>query len=370
MEFTINKTILNNSIANVLKAVSTKTQIPILTGIKIEAFDDQLILTASDTNISIIETIQDPSLKIRQTGEIVILGQLLASIVRKLPNNEIDLTTNNLQIRIESGKAIFDIKGQLADAFPKLPKIEDDQPINLESQQMTYLINQTIKSVSKIEIRPILTGVHFSLKDKKLKAIATDSHRLSQTSIQIDSTEDFELTISAKAVSELKTFLEKYQKFTLTRSSSQLKFDFGNISFYCQLLEGDYPKTDGLIPETFNSTIKTNTKDFIETIDRADIISKESRNVVIKLEIKNGQAFVSSSSQEIGEINEPLENIEITGDDLLISFNPVFVRDAISSLNAEKIVIEFNESLKPFIIKDQNLENNDQLQLITPVRTF
>ena len=370
MELTINKTILNNAISNVLKAVSTKTLIPILTGIKIEAYDDQLILSASDTNISITQTIQDQSLKIRQTGNIVISGQLLSNIVRKLPNNEIDIITNNLQVRIESGKAVFDIKGQSADSFPQLPKIEDDQPINLESEKMSYLINQTIKSVSKAEIRPILTGIHFSLNNGILKTTATDSHRLGQTSIEIDSSDNFELTISSKAMNELKSFLDKYQKFSLTRSSSQLKFDFGETSFYCQLLEGEYPKTDGLIPDTFNSTIKTNTKDFIDTIDRADIISKESRNVVIKLEIKDGKASVSSSSQEIGEINEPLENVEITGDDLLISFNPVFIRDAITSIDADKIMIEFNESLKPFVIKVENSENKDQLQLITPVRTF
>lgn len=370
MEFSINRTILNNAVSNVLKAVSTKTLIPILTGIKIEVFDDQIILSGSDTNISITQKIQDPSLKIRQTGEIVITGQLLSNIVRKLPNQDVDIITNNLQVKIESGKAVFDIKGQTADAFPTLPKIDDDQPINLESKKMSFLINQTIKAVSKVEVRPILTGIHFVLNDGILKAIATDSHRLAQTSININSDDDFELTVTAKAMNDLKSFLDSYQEFSMTRSNSQLKFDFGEVTFYCQLLEGEYPKTDGLIPDSFNSTIKTSTKDFIETIDRADIISKESRNVVIKLEIKNSTVDISSSSQEVGEINEPLENIQVTGEDLLINFNPVFIRDAITALNTDRIVLEFNESLKPFVIKAEDSDNQDQLQLITPVRTF
>lgn len=379
MKFTINRTAFIGQLNNVLRAISSKTTIPILTGLKLVVDDNQVILTGSDADITIETTLSGADgqyqLSVEEPGAIVLPARFFSDIVKKLPDQQVTIAvTEGFQAQIISGTAEFTINGQDADNYPHLPEIDSEASFKLAPDLFADVIRQTQIAVSHQESRPILTGIHVTLADGVLTAVATDSHRLSQRKVTLSNTGDrkLDVVIPGSSLSELSRMIgDVKDSVTMQVTENQILFVFGNTRFYSRLLEGNYPETSRLIPDTSDTTVELEANTFLASIERASLLSHQSRNNVVKLTVdpQAGVAKVSGDSADIGNVEENIATDRLQGNQLEISFNPDYMSDALKSFGQAKIILAFTTPLRPFTLVPTE-ESDNFVQLITPVRTY
>lgn len=377
MKFSINRTSLTTQLNNVLRAISSKTTIPILTGVKLVAESDQIILTGSDADIT-IETVlttsnEENGLKIDQPGSIVLPARFFSEIVKKLPDKTVTVDIEEgFQAKITSGDVEFTINGQDAENYPHLPEIQAESTVTLAGDMLKEVIEQTKIAVSTQESRPVLTGIHMTMNNGTLTAVATDSHRLAQRRVELTGDSNYDVIIPGKSMTELARMItDGNTEVQLQVTDNQVLFSFANVHFYSRLLEGNYPETSRLIPDTADTSLEVNAPEFLAAIDRASLLSHESRNNVIKLTIKPDEqsVMVSGDSPDVGNVEEGVKTEKMTGAELSISFNPDYMKDALRSFGQAQIKMGFTSALRPFTLSPTE-DGDNFVQLITPVRTF
>ncbi|MBC2345324.1 DNA polymerase III subunit beta [Listeria welshimeri] len=381
MKFVIERDRLVQAVNEVTRAISARTTIPILTGIKIVVNDEGVTLTGSDSDISIeafIPLIENDEVivEVESFGGIVLQSKYFGDIVRRLPeeNVEIEVTTN-YQTNISSGQASFTLNGLDPMEYPKLPEVTDGKNIKIPINVLKNIIRQTVFAVSAIEVRPVLTGVNWIIKENKLSAVATDSHRLAlrEIPLETDIDEEYNIVIPGKSLAELNKILDDAsESIEMTLANNQILFKLKDLLFYSRLLEGSYPDTSRLIPTDTKSELVINSRAFLQAIDRASLLARENRNNVIKLmTLENGQVEVSSNSPEVGNVSENVFNQSFTGEEIKISFNGKYMMDALRAFEGDDIQISFSGTMRPFVLRPKDATNpNEILQLITPVRTY
>lgn len=379
MKFSINRASFIKALNIVQRAISSKTTIPILTGLKLDVTGNNIMLTGSNADISIQTTISgdnpDNDLKISSTGSIVLPARFFSEIVKKLPDTELVVeVSDNFQTNIKSGNSEFTINGLDANGYPHLPEISTDNSIDLPAEIFKEVIGQTVIAVSKQESRPILTGVHFTLDQNQLLAVATDSHRLSQRKVSLPAESDgaYNIVIPGDSLKELSHMLDsEKEQIKMDLSENQVMFNFGATRFYSRLLEGMYPDTSRLIPDSSATKIQFSAPDLLAAVERASLLSHESRNNVIKLTIKPNDKVVTitGNSPDVGKVEEDLQPKEISGEDLEISFNPDYMKEALRVFGKIDVEVAFTSALRPFTITPTE-NDHEFIQLITPVRTF
>jgi len=375
MKFTINRARFIQELQTVQRAISTKTTIPILTGVKIELNTEGLNLTGSNADIS-IETFlaasdEKAELQITDPGTIVLQARFFSEIIRRLPETTFTLEVQeNYQVLITSGAAHFTVNGLDADNYPHLPVVEEQNQLKLPVHMLTKLISETVFSVSQHESRPILTGVHFTMSDGKLLAVATDSHRLSQRVVPVENAnKDFDIVIPGKSLVELSRSLsDEEAEVEISIMENQVLFKTPTMYFYSRLLEGNYPDTNRLIPTSFNTEITFSVPTLLSAIERASLLSHEGRNNIVRLAIADNSIILYGNSPEIGKVEEELVYEKVSGDPLEISFNPDYMKDALRAFGDMSIKIQFISAIRPFTLEPSEGDVSF-IQLITPVRT-
>ncbi|WP_367341453.1 DNA polymerase III subunit beta [Limosilactobacillus sp.] len=379
MKFTINRSAFIEQLNNVLRAISSKTTIPILTGLKMVVSKDDITLTGSNADITLeskISIVDDKyALKIDEPGAIVLPARFFNEIIKKLPNDDVTITVaNNFEAQITSGPAEFKINGPDANNYPPLPEVAAEQTIELAPDMLREVISQTVFAVSNQENRPILTGIHVTLADNLLTLVATDSHRLAQRKVELSDGNDqsYDVVLPGKSLVELSRMIsDEKDDVKLQIAENLALFSFGNTHFYSRLLDGNYPETSRLIPTTSDTQIELQADQFLSSIERASLLSHESRNNVVKLSLNpdDGQAQISGDSPDVGFVEESVVNSKLSGKPLEISFNPDYMKDALRSFGKATIMMAFTSPLRPFTLVPSGDEDNNFVQLITPVRT-
>lgn len=378
MKFTVHRTAFIQYLNDVQRAISSKAALEILSGIKLDLSEDGLTMTGSNSDIS-IETVisiadENAALNIEKTGSVVLPARFFNEIVKKLPEDSLSVEVNDrFQATIRSGSAEFIINGLDPDDYPHLPEIDSREQLTLPGDVLKQVINQTVIASSKQETRPILTGIHLAIKDGQLLAVATDSHRLSQRKLTLngDSAADYDIIVPGQSMNELAKMLgDLSEDIEIQISENQILFILGNTSFYSRLLEGNYPDTERLIPQNSTTTLEINAPAFLRAIERASLLSHEGRNNVVKLSMQAGtsQATLYSNSPEVGNVEEELTFNKLEGNDLDISFNPDYMKDALRSFGQSEVTLNFTMPLRPFILVPSEAQG-EFIQLITPVRT-
>jgi DNA polymerase III subunit beta len=381
MKFVVQRNQLIESVQDVMKAISAKTAIPILSGIKIEVTDAGVKLTGSDSDITIesfIRKEEDGIVYVDniEPGSIVVQAKYFPDIIRKLPDQTVSIETDeNFTIKIRSGNAEFNLNGQDSDEYPRLPKLHTENSFELPADILKNMIKQTVFAVSTSETRPILTGVHMSIKDNLLKFVATDSHRLASKTVPLTTVitelNNKSVVIPGKSLNELIKILDDSQeKIEISVADNQILFQMKNVLFLSRLLDGNFPETSRLIPDQSKTNVITDTKILLESIDRASLLARESRNNVVKLITKGNNVLeISSNSPEVGKVEDEITVSSLDGEELKISFSAKYMMDALKAIDSEQVIIQFTGAMRPFVIRPTD-ENIDILQLILPVRTY
>ena len=376
IQFSINKSFFLQALNATKRAISSKNAIPILSTIKIEVHAQHIVLTGSNGQISIENTIpvsnENAGLLITSPGAVLLEANFFINIISSLPDVSLDFTEiDHHQIVLTSGKSEITLKGKDVDLYPRLQEMTTENPLVLKTKLLKSIISETAFAASLQESRPILTGVHMVLSEQKeFKAVATDSHRMSQRKLTLENTSaNFNMVIPSKSLREFSAvFTDDIETVEVFFSDSQVLFRSDYISFYTRLLEGNYPDTDRLLTNSFETEVTFNTAALRSAMERAYLISNATQNGTVKLEITSDSISSHVNSPEVGKVNEELDSISQSGSDLTISFNPTYLIEALKALKSETVMIRFISPVRTFTLMPGD-DTDNFVQLITPVRT-
>ncbi|MBM6996448.1 DNA polymerase III subunit beta [Paenibacillus sp. DXFW5] len=378
MKIRILKHDLNESIQHVSKAISSRTTIPILTGIKLDVNFQGMTLTASDTDISIqafipAEDQEKQIVQVERPGSVVLPAKFFVEIIKKLPSSEIEMEVQDgFQTFIRSGSTDIQMVGLDPEEFPVLPSIEENQVISIPGDLLKNMIRQTGFSISTNETSPILTGVLWNLADNQFKFVATDRHRLASRIAGLDDSDGVRfsnIVIAGKTLSELSKIIpDQNTRVEIVVADNQVLFKIDRVLFYTRILDGTYPDTSKIIPTTYKTELVLDTKKLSDSIDRAYLLSREEKTNIVRLQtMEDGTIEISSSSSELGKVTEQLDVAQFTGEPLRISFNSKYMLDVLKVVESEQLHIGFTGAMSPIIIKP--VDDSQSLYLILPYRT-
>ncbi|MMZ59160.1 DNA polymerase III subunit beta [compost metagenome] len=378
MKIRVLKHELNESIQHVAKAISSRTTIPILTGIKLEVNFQGMTLTASDTDISIqafipAEDNEKKIVEVERLGSVVLPAKFFVEIIKKLPSQEVEMEVKEgFHTMIRSGSTDIQMVGMDPEEFPVLPNIEENQVISIPGDLLKNMVKQTVFSISTNETSPILTGVLWNLSDDQFKFVATDRHRLASRTAQLDDADGVRfsnIVISGKTLNELNKIIpEQNTRVNIVVADNQVLFKIDRVLFYTRILDGTYPDTSKIIPSNYKTELVLDTKKLSDSIDRAYLLSREEKTNIVRLQtLEDGTIEISSSSSELGKVTEQLEVSQFIGDPLRISFNSKYMLDVLKVVESEQLRICFTGAMSPIIIKP--MDDSQSLYLILPYRT-
>lgn len=363
MKLVFTKSNLNKAVGIVMKAVPTRTTMNILECILIDATTNEIKFTGNDMELG-IETIVEG--EIIEKGKIAIDAKLFSEIVRKLPDNDITLTTdsnNNALITCEKSK--FNIAGKSGDDFSYLPAIIKDKMITLSQFQLKEVINQTIFSIAINDNNKMMTGELFELNEGTLKVVGLDGHRIAIRNIKLEGrSDDVRVVIPGKTLQEISKILnadaESFVNIYFT--NNHVLFEFDQTHVVSRLIEGDYFKISQMLSNDYETKVSINKKEFLDSIDRANLLIREGDKKPIIINILNGLLQVNVNSA-IGALNEDID-IDKEGKDIMIGFNPKFLMDALRVIDDENVTMYLVNHKSPCFIRDKE---EKYIYLILPV---
>ena len=363
MKLVFTKSNLNKAVVIVMKAVPTRTTMNILECILIDATTNEIKFTGNDMELG-IETIVEG--EIIEKGKIAIDAKLFSEIVRKLPDNDITLTTdsnNNALITCEKSK--FNIAGKSGDDFSYLPAIIKDKMITLSQFQLKEVINQTIFSIAINDNNKMMTGELFEVNEGTLKVVGLDGHRIAIRNIKLEGrSDDVRVVIPGKTLQEISKILnadaESFVNIYFT--NNHVLFEFDQTHVVSRLIEGDYFKISQMLSNDYETKVSINKKEFLDSIDRANLLIREGDKKPIIINILNGLLQVNVNSA-IGALNEDID-IDKEGKDIMIGFNPKFLMDALRVIDDENVTMYLVNHKSPCFIRDKE---ENYIYLILPV---
>lgn len=357
----------------VIRGISNKNLIPILNCIKFELTNEGLYLSSTDNEISIKTFIDKKDIEsIDKLGEIVVSGRYIYEIVRKLPNELINIEeVVDSKISIYTTNSSFNLNCSNVGDFPSINDDISKTPFSVKQRIFKNIINQTSFATSTQESRPVLTGINFKIENNILECTATDSYRLAKTKINISESlpELINIIIPTKNLLELiRMFNDEEDYVNVHVFNNKVIFKFSNIIFISKLINGTYPDTSKLIPSSFALSMKINHNTFYNSIDRASLLTNEADKNTIKLDNKGNEITVSSNIPEIGNVEEKMNVLKDNDTDIKIAFSSKYMLDALKSFDCEDIELLFNSEINPIIVKNPDTDN--LIQLILPIRTY
>lgn len=363
MKLICSKNELLKSVNIVLKAVPSKTTMPILECILLDASASEIRFTANDMELGIETKVKGI---IEEKGIIALDAKIFSDIIRKLPDNDVYISTDaNYNTTITCEKARFVIPGKDGEDFAYLPVIEKTEGIELSQFTLKEIIRQTIFSIAVNENSKLMTGELFEIKNNILKVVSLDGHRISIRKIELnDDYADRKVVVPGKTLNEISKILsgEVEDKVKIFFTENHIVFEFDDTVVVSRLIEGEYFRIDQMLSSDYETKIQTNKKEFLDCIDRATLFVKESDKKPIIINIENESMQLNINTQ-IGSMKEDID-IEKEGKDIMIGFNPKFLIDALKVIDDEKVMIYLVNPKAPCFIKD---EKESYIYLILPV---
>jgi len=373
MKLKIKKETLLDNLNKVSKAISTKNLIPILSGIKFELSEKGLTLTASDNDITIQTFLpKNDDMIIDKEGSIIIQGKYILDIVRKLPDEYINIEViDELKILIYTDNSEFNLNGINKNEYPNISLEESKKIVYINNKIFRNIINQTSFATSSDEARPVLTGINFNIVGDILECNATDSYRLAKKTIKLSSisSENYNFVVPSKNLTEYNKILDLGdENIEMHIFSNKILFKYNNLLFQSRLINGNYPNTSNLWPTESVLTITANIDELYNVIDRASILTSDKEKNIVTFEINEDTLLVKSSSAEIGRVEEKMKIVKDKEEKMRISFSAKYMMEALKSFEGGTAELSFFGEIKPIIVRKK--EDASLEQLVLPIRTY
>ena len=356
---------LSDALLRVSKAISNKITNPILEGIKIIAEDGTLTMSATDTELSIEKKIKA---EVKAEGETVVPGRFITEFVKKLTNSIIELEVNDknqLFIRYEDSESMIQCYNPVE--YPGFKRIQTNEYFGISQKDFKICVNKSIFSVALDDSRPILIGVLFDINNNELNVVALDGYRLARVKKHINSNIVKSIVVPARSLSELSKLIDDSDDtINIYIDKYTIMVDLGDTKVTSRLLEGDYINYKQIIPVNYETFVIINKEQFEQSLERATLLSRTSNNNFVKFDIKENNLCITSNS-ELGNIKENIP-VNVSGKDLVISFNPRYFLESLRVNTNEFVKICFNKASTPCVIVPT--EEDEFLYLILPVRVI
>ena len=360
MKFKINKDHFSNGLQQVLNIVSSRSTMPILNNVLLEAKEDHITLTTTNLDMGIQCQIKAD---VNNQGTTTLPVRKLATIVRELPKEDVLVEVNEDNLaQINSGGSNFKIMGIAADEFPPLPTFENRNVFELQQADLVNMLKSVSYAQSSDENRFILNGVYLKFADERLTLVATDGRRLALTAIETVTSDDNtgNLILPAKTVAELERLMGKGETVKITFDGRQAAFEIslnesGNsglvdrLYLVSKVVEGNYPNYQQVIPKETEHRVKVERELMLDCVNRAALVTSDKSNSV-KLKMSKNLLEISAASSEYGEAHESMA-IAYEGPEVEVSFNPYFLADPLKALTKDEVFFEFKDHLSPGIFK-------------------
>ncbi|MEN6460577.1 MAG: DNA polymerase III subunit beta [Syntrophomonas sp.] len=377
MNFTIDKKELSALTTMVHRAASNKNTIPILSGMLLEVSHDHgLTMTATDMEIGIKAS--SKNIEIIEEGSVLVNAYYFADFIKLLPDTpiSIQLDKETSKLNITYGRSSGSINTYAQQEYPALPINNMAHSFSISQDILKEALRKTSLAAAASHFRQVFTGVLFDLDNPEvLKVVASDTHRLAYFSHPMEQPTENPLRfiIPLRTVNELTRLLDdSSQKIDIAFTENNVIFYNDDFLLLSRLIEGQYPNYEQVIPPSFNTQTKIETKILIQSMERARTMPMDNKVKFqhFQLSFNGNEAIINAYSEIMGEIEEHIENMEIEGDaDIKIAFNTNYFLDIVKLLASEcsQISISFSGSLGPALIK--NPEKEDYIYILVPLRT-
>lgn len=349
-------------IQTVARGISTRSTLPILSGILFHAESGQLSLQTTDLEVAIRSSAE---VKVTRPGSTVIPAKILSDVVRSLDESVLSLESDGGQAVLKAQKSVFEMRTLPPEDFPKFPEVVAKQQCTLPTQAVRDLVRQVGRAVSNDETRPVLTGILVTVDKDAIRMVATDSYRLAMREVKLEAgvEEPVKILVPAKTLDELgKIIPEEAKELTLGVGENQAVFTFGSTTFVSRLIEGQFPNYQQLLPESYETRVVADKEELIAAVKRVSLFALHS--TPLRLLLDDGTARLSAASQDVGGATEEVP-VEQEGGSIEIALNAQFLMEGLATMSGEKAAIELTTPLKPGLVKSLEEEH---LYLIMPVR--
>lgn len=365
MRFECPRDLFYQNLQVVGKAVPSKSTLPILTGILLEAKGDKLRLVATDLELGIESFIP---VQVHEEGSVVLEAKYLMEIIRKLPSQGLTIGVNpgKNSVEIKSGRSRFAINPMPAEDYPSLPETREDGYWLMPQNLLKKMIKETSFSVSLDETRPFLTGVLWDVQADQISLVATDTSRLaySHQNLNTDLSQQ-KVIVPTKCLTEVSRVLDNSgeEPVQVLLSGNHILFKTGATRFISRLIDGQFPNYQQVIPSGFSTEIEIERSAFLSAAERASLLAKEGTSVV-KFSIEEDKLALSANVPDVGETYDEVP-VTSSGGSLEIAFNARYVIEVLRIMEAETVKLKLTGKHSPAVITPA--ESDDYIYVIMPV---
>ena len=352
MKLSVSKEKLLEGLQIVQNVVSTRTTLPILSNVLLEAADGQLRLTTTDLDVGVRGSIEAV---VEKPGAATLPARRLFSIIHALPSAEILLEVDSKSVAsIRCGPSFFKILGLPQEEFPPLPKFEGAKTFTLRQKDLKDGLRKTAYAISTDETRYVLNGILFSFKDNKLTLVATDGRRLALVDIELEfpRSHEVDIILPTKAVTELARLVTEEGDVKMSVSENQVAFEVNGTFLVSKLIEGNYPNYRQVIPPEAKERITLERESFLNSVHRVSLLSSEKSNSV-KLVFSKNNIDIMANTPEVGEARESLP-VAYKGREFSVAFNPEFLMAPLRNLPTDEVFLDLIDEMSPGVIKVQS----------------
>ena len=355
-------------------AIDAMVPLPALKSIKMTVDEDSITLLSSNTDITIQSVYESDDLEVIETGEVLVPALIFSNIIKKLNGENITVTMEGTVLTVKGKKSKYQVNTIRVDDYPNIDISNDGTAFDIDSKLLSSILGETSYAVSKSEIKPILTGVNlvYSKPNKRLITAATDGYRLAKIKTDITSDgDDFNIIIPEKAVKKVLKIIKNLdddKNFKMTVSLKKVSIQTGNILIIFRLVDGSYPDTNRLVPNSFNTMVEVDKGSLIESIKRVSLIANDQNENYVKITLKNNTLILETRTLEVGNAQDFISDVKVSGKEKEFeeTFSVRFILDALANISSDGTVHLYRVgALKPYVF---NAPEKKGIHLILPVR--
>jgi len=364
MKFICNKTELSEAISNVSRAVSSKTTIPALEGIKIKVSPEKVELTGFNLEMGIRTTINAST---NDNGEFVASARLFSEFTRRMSEDEVSVEVDEgLNVKVSCSTTECSFSAMSAEEYPDLPEVNTENTFTVKQKTLKSMINMTSYAAAVNENKPVLTGELFDIAEGWFNLVAIDGFRLAIRTEPANTDETFSFIVPKKALQELSTLIkdDEEKNCTICTNERHIIFRIDNIYLISRLLEGAFHKYKASIPTNYKTEVHVNKKELITSLERCSLIINEKNKSPIKCEVEDSTIKISCRST-LGKVNDKIK-ADISGDSLTIGFNYRLMLDALKASEGDMVRIRFGGAMK--VIEILPSEGESFIFLVMPIQ--
>lgn len=347
MKFSCEKALLSDAVTVTSRAVASKSSIPAMEGILIEA-GSKLRLTGYNLETGIQSTI--PA-EILEQGSLVLSARLFGEIVRKMPDDVVVFSSDGYMVNIKCGLSEFNILGTDAEEFPELPTVDQQNALTLSQPVLRSMISQTLFAISDNESRPVHTGSLFDVEGNNLTVVSVDGYRLALRREEVadkKGMDAFSFVVPGSALNEVEKICSGEEDVTVTQGARHIMFQTGDIVLVCRRLEGEFLPYKNAIPRNNKIQVECDARTLLSSIERVSLIISEKLKSPLRCVFGDGMVSITTKTS----IGDAADQCPIHGDghELEIGFNNKYLIDALKAAPADKLRLEFTSGVAPCVI--------------------